>query len=496
MLIKNSFIKKVNKLLLSIITLIESFFNRLTILIKFKYKKKINLKSIDKKITITVGTAVILILSYFLIPTFYDKNSVKNELKNQISEKFNLEVKFEGDLVYGLFPKPHFFIKDTVFSYQGTNIAKSDFSKIYISTKNFFQFKSLEVKNIFFRKTEFNFTSNNFVFLEKILNSNKSDHTVNFKSNILFFKNQNEDVIFFTEISYLKFFNDELAKQLISNLEIFNVPFKISIKNNFDNKNVVMNLDAHKIRLNIENKLDYSETNKKGLIDFKIISKSKVFDYEITENSLNFVSNNGDFRGDIDFKPFYLLSNLNFNQLDLKKIFKDDSIFLNILNSEILNNQNINSQINLNFDKIKGLDYLKDINLKINLEEGNIIINESNLNWNDSVLIELNDAQLIIENNSPILSGSIDLNFKDISNFYSQYQIKKIYRKKIDKIRLDFSLNVDEKVIQLDNLKIDGNSNKNVNIFLDNFNLRDINIFNKILFKNLIKQFFVSYSEG
>ena len=95
MLIKNSFIKKVNKLLLSIITLIESFFNRLTILIKFKYKKKVNLKSIDKKITITVGTAVILILSYFLIPTFYDKNSVKNELKNQISEKFNLEVKFE-----------------------------------------------------------------------------------------------------------------------------------------------------------------------------------------------------------------------------------------------------------------------------------------------------------------------------------------------------------------------------------------------------------------
>ena len=94
------------------------------------------------------------------------------------------------------------------------------------------------------------------------------------------------------------------------------------------------------------------------------------------------------------------------------------------------------------------------------------------------------------------MSGSIDLNFKDISNFYSQYQIKKIYRKKIDKIRLDFSLNVDEKVIQLDNLKIDGNSNKNVNIFLDNFNLRDTNIFNKILFKNLIKQFFVSYSEG
>ena len=149
MLKKKSLISKFNKLLISRIELIESFFNRLKNILKLKKKKKINLKSINNRITIGVGSLTILILSYFLIPTLYDNDLIKTNLKNQIIEKYNLEVKFEKNLGYGLFPKPHFFVKNTTIIFNEKNIAKAEVTKIYISIKNFFSSKDIKIKDLF-----------------------------------------------------------------------------------------------------------------------------------------------------------------------------------------------------------------------------------------------------------------------------------------------------------------------------------------------------------
>ena len=105
-----NFTKKFNKRLLSINKLIESFFNKLGNLKKPKSSSRlITLEKRDSKIILAIGILVILTLSYFLIPTFYDQNDVKTQLKKQISNKYNLNVKFKKDLKYYLFPKPHFF---------------------------------------------------------------------------------------------------------------------------------------------------------------------------------------------------------------------------------------------------------------------------------------------------------------------------------------------------------------------------------------------------
>ena len=142
MLKNKSFIKKLNKLLISINERIESFFNALRVLKTSKKKIKIDLLNPDKKIIISVGVAIILVLTYFLMPTFYDQNLVKKSLKKQILIKYNLEVKFENNLKYSFFPKPHFYIKDTIINHKGDSLAKSDSTKIYISINNFFSFIS------------------------------------------------------------------------------------------------------------------------------------------------------------------------------------------------------------------------------------------------------------------------------------------------------------------------------------------------------------------
>ena len=478
-------------LLLSVNEGIKSFFKSPKVRINSKRKIKETLINLNRKIIISLGSGVILVLSYFLIPSFYNKDLLKIRLENQIREKYNLEIKFEKPLRYGLFPKPHFYNKDTVLNYKDDNLAKADLTKIYITKNNFFSLEHLKIKNLIFKQTEFNVNSKNFDFFKKLLNSNKSSDYINFKDSKLFYKDKNKDVIFLTNInSLISLHNDEFNQELNTNLEIFNIPLKIKIVNNLKKKNAFIDIDLKNLRMNIKNNFDYSKEDINGLLEFKIISKLKKITYSIDKKSLSFNTNENNFKGKLDFKPFYLSSDLKFHQLDIGKIFKNNSIILDLINAEILNNQSLNAVVNINIDKIKNVNYLKDIDLKIYFEEGNIFIKDSTLNWKNSVLINLDKIQLISENNNTIFTGVMNFDFKDINDFYRQYQVKKIYRKKFNKIRIDFLFNLNENEIQFDNLKIDGSRNKTADNFLNNFNSKKHNIFNKIIFKNLIKEFF------
>ena len=85
----NLSIKKIKKQILSINDLIESNFNKLNY-IKSNYKKI--LLSKDNRVFLALGIAVILTLFYFLIPTFYNKNIIKSQIKNQIFKNYNIEM--------------------------------------------------------------------------------------------------------------------------------------------------------------------------------------------------------------------------------------------------------------------------------------------------------------------------------------------------------------------------------------------------------------------
>ena len=50
------------------------------------------------------------------------------------------------------------------------------------------------------------------------------------------------------------------------------------------------------------------------------------------------------------------------------------SLIIDLLNSELLNNPNLNASININIDKIDKFEYLKILNLKYNLGDGRILM--------------------------------------------------------------------------------------------------------------------------
>ena len=104
-----SLIKKIQKQILSVNDLIESNFNKLKYF-KSNYKKILISK--DNRLILAIGAVVILTLSYFLIPTFYSKDLIQVQIKNQIFKNYNIDIKFNEKINYGLLPKPHFSAKN------------------------------------------------------------------------------------------------------------------------------------------------------------------------------------------------------------------------------------------------------------------------------------------------------------------------------------------------------------------------------------------------
>ena len=173
-------IKKINKTLLSANKLIESLFNELNFLKFYKKNKKKNLLEVDRKVLLSIVTVAFLVIGYFLIPSFYDKDQVKARLKSQLLKKYNLEVKFIEEVNYGLFPKPHFFTNGLLITHDGNDIAISKYVKIYLSLSNFHSLDQVKTKDFISKKTEFNINSKKIKFFETILNSNKSENKIVF----------------------------------------------------------------------------------------------------------------------------------------------------------------------------------------------------------------------------------------------------------------------------------------------------------------------------
>ena len=66
---------------------------------------------------------------------------------------------------------------------------------------------------------------------------------------------------------------NKLDNALSSKNEIFNIPYKLIIENNKFNKELVIKFLSKKIRLNIENIINYEEDIKKGLLKFYLLIK-------------------------------------------------------------------------------------------------------------------------------------------------------------------------------------------------------------------------------
>ena len=108
---QNLSFKQIGKQILSINTLIESYFNRLRQFVlnlkKFKFDK-------NNRVFLGFVAFIFLTFVYFLIPAAYNKNLIQAEIENQIFQKYQINVKFNNKISYKFFPKPNFLPKPLI----------------------------------------------------------------------------------------------------------------------------------------------------------------------------------------------------------------------------------------------------------------------------------------------------------------------------------------------------------------------------------------------
>lgn len=491
----NNLVKKIKKEFLSANNSIENFFNRLKIFINNFKKTGI---SKDSKVIFAIGVIVILTLSYFLIPSFYDKMVLKQEIKNQILNKYKIDIRFTEKIYYSLLPRPHFISKKAKIFNNKNQIADIENFKIYIAIDKFFFPKKMEVQDIIIDKAEFNLKKKDFDFFEKLLGIEPSKNEIIIRKSNIFYKNQYDEVLFINKINNTKFYYDSnnLQNILSSKNEIFNVPYKLLIRNDRFNKKIFSNFKSNKIRLNIENEIDYKDQKLEGLLEILFVNKSTSLNYFLKKDSLIFESdgNKNTYKGKIDFKPFYFYADFNYDGLSLKNLFNDESILIDLVKSELFNNQNLNININVNIKDIININEFNNLNLKIDMETGNISNSNSSIMWKDDIKIILNDSLLTYDQEDISLIGKIVLKIKDIKDFYQSFQVKKNLRKNINEIEFDFNYNFTKQTVTFDNVLIDKKSSSNVDDFFNDFNLNYKKTFNKVRFKNFVKDFFAAYA--
>ena len=75
------------------------------------------------------------------------------------------------------------------------------------------------------------------------------------------------------------------------------------------------------------------------------------------------------------------------------------------------------------------MQQLNSLKLNIEIIEGNINFSNSHIMWNDDFKISLRNSLLSYDKNQINLIGKINIDFNNIDDFFSSFQIKKINRK-------------------------------------------------------------------
>ena len=489
---QNLSFKQIGKQILSINTLIESYFNKLRQFIlnlkKFKFNK-------NNRVFLGLVAIVFLTLIYFLIPSAYNKNLIQAEIENQIFQKYQINIKFNNKLNYNLFPKPNFSSKNLSILNNEKEIGIVKNFKIFISFKNFFKINQIQTLDLIFDKTDFNIKKNDLGFFVNLMKIEPSKNKIIITKSNIFFRNKNDEVLFINQIKNSSFYFDiqNLKNVLSSKNKVFNVPYKFLIKNDKLNKELEIKLDSNKLVLKIENKTNYSNQEKEGTLKITFKNRNNLFNYEIKENSLNFnlKDTNKIYSGLLEFKPFYLESDLIYQALNLKDFV--NPILIEIFKSQIFNNQNLNANINFKVKNIYDFDRFSNLSLKLKVEQGIMTFSNSKVKWKDNLDLSFEDTLLNFEDDKISLNGKMTVNINDKDDFYKSFQINKELRKDLKKIEFDFNFDFNESKVYFDNLRFDNKTNENLEKFITKFNSNDGKFFNKITFKTFINKIIQAY---
>jgi hypothetical protein len=142
----------------------------------------------------------------------------------------------------------------------------------------------------------------------------------------------------------------------------------------------------------------------------------------------------------------------------------------------------------LNIKRVDTLPNLNNLILKLKIREGLIDINQTSINWLEIADIKISDSLILMNDSNLVLDGLVTIQINDFQEFYKSFQTPRNYRKEIKKIEFNLSYNFDQFTADLDDIRIDGVIDPNINKILKQLILKNNKLQNRIYIKNLINQ--------
>ena len=490
----NFFVKYLNNISKFINSLLEKNLNKIN-------SKNLSYLIKNNKIILTFVALFVIFISYLLLPTFYKQSDISKVLNTELQKKLYLNFKFQKNIKYNFFPRPHFITTDTIINDEQTEISNIKNLKIFISLDNLFSFKNIQIKDLIIENANFNLNKNNYKFFINLLNHNFENGNLIIKKSNIFFRNAEDEVLFINKILKMKYFYDpkELKNIFYLDNEIFNIPLSMESFFNEDKSKIFSEVNIDLIKLKIKNELNLDKNIKVGKSEYNINKIKRIANYQIEKNYFNFqISDKVDqpdirYDGKFNFNPFHASLVGDASEINLNYLFGTNAIISELLKTGVLNNKNIDFKLNINADSIYDNSNFRNINLKSNIRDGLIDTDKTKFEWRNFATFELLESLIFVRDGELVLDGKLKIDINNYNEIYKFLLTPKNYRNEISQIDLNFTYNFDQKTAELKDIKVDNKFDLNVNKVLNNVILKKDNLQNKIYFKNLLNQAIKNY---
>ena len=451
---------------------IVEFFNNFVKNTIFKVQNKTNNKfkiSTFNKFLITFIGILFFYIFYLLLPLLYDKGWVKDNIETKLLSEFKIDLSSFKDISYRILPAPHYLIKDSKILLNSLKNPESIVDvknfKIFISQKNLFNKEKMTIKNITINEANFFILKSDFKILNNSNNNKFSNKKIEIKKSNIFFKDNLEEIIAIVKINgAILFFEDKELLNLF-NLKgnVFTIPFTLEVKNTNDLiKKKEINFKAKSLNLNVFNESVVEQNNQvigKNIISF--LNSTISTQYEVDDKFITFISNssriNGSkikYNGELSINPFDLNLNIILNDYKISQLFKRNSIFTELLKSELFFNENITLNTSLIVKSNTKNQIFHKAEIYFTIKNGKINLDNTKFINNDIGLFKLDNSNVFYENNKLVLNTDLLLDVKDSNRLFSFLNKSKKFRKEIRNILINLNYDFLSNEIQFNNIKI------------------------------------------
>ncbi len=438
-------------------------------------------------------------LIYLSFPGILHNKSDQNYLAKLLKEQYGIEFSLTPEINYSILPKPHFQIDNVIIFNNNNNfqkeIAQIKKMKLYLVQTNFLKKRQLKIKSVELFETNFFISKSDIAYIENFLKNGFKEKPMIIKRANLFFQDTDKRTISFLNLKKVHMqYNDKNNNDvLLSEGKIFNIPFKITWKQDLKKSEQSTNLKFKKINLNILNSSRFA--NKKSINKLQVyLNRSRyIINYNLSSDKINFDSNNSFignnkliYSGNIFLNPFNFSINSSLDSLKIKRLFSNSSILREILSNDFILNENFNGKIKLNVKKLESNPFFDNLKMNINFKG-------QTLEFNNSTFLNEKIANLIMkkgilyeEKNNIIFKSNVDFVINDLDKFYNKFVVPKKNRYDLKKISFEILINLttnDFKILNITNQSFKNKEFPEIDELIYEFNNGSFKISNWIEFK-------------